>query len=344
MRHRWLAAALLLALALGSTPAAAEVVDVDPRKDAITTLDPAESQRLATLQHTVYPYLDSEISPDDTTLVHVLLKPGDEDPDFSFLNITDGTITPINRLVRELSPFGELRWRDGRTLVYVSYAPELGPVLVTVDRVTGRVRTQPIRFKGFPVSLAPNGSRLLVAFVKNNDEENPEDASLGFTSPFRITIKHAFDSHYGVARFDAERQALQVSETEVQISVIDLATGESTLLLSLPDGSGLTSPPAWTPDGAKLALGHTTIPKISRRGTELGEKTTQDTLGNLAPADNPFLQNNVVDVFDFPNHDLRPGALKAKDGNGDIFGRLAWSTDGQTLLAQMQHPAKLSGR
>jgi dipeptidyl aminopeptidase/acylaminoacyl peptidase len=83
---------------------------------------------------------------------------------------------------------------------------------------------------------------------------------------------------------------------------------------------------------------------MSRRGTELGEKTTQDTLGNLAPADNPFFQNNAVNVFDFPNHDLRPSALKAKDGNGDLFGRVAWSTDGQTLLAQMQHPAKPVGR
>src|SRR4029453_7301738 len=100
--------------------------------------------------------------------------------------------------------------------------------------------------------------------------------------------------------------------------------------MPLPETSGLVSAPAWTPDGSKLAFAHTTIPKISRRGTELAEKTTQDTLGNLAPADNPFFQNNAVNVFDFPNNDLRPLALKAKDGNGDLFGRLAWSTDGQT--------------
>jgi Prolyl oligopeptidase family/WD40-like Beta Propeller Repeat len=345
MRYRWLAAILLAALALSLTPAAAEVVDIDPRKDPVTTLDQAESRRLATLQRTVFPYLASEISPDDTTVLHALIKPGGDEFDLGFMNIADGSITPANSVVRDLPPFSEVRWRDGRTAVYVSFEPGLGTVLVAVDRVTGRVRTRPVRFKGFPVSLAPNGSRLLVAFVKAaQDEESPEGEPPGMASPFRLTVKRTFDSRYGVARFDAERQALQVSEQEVEFSAIDLETGASTLLLTLPESSGLVSAPAWTPDGAKLAFVHTTIPKIGRRGTELAEKTTQDSLGNLAPADNPFLQNNAVNVFDFPNHDLRPSALKAKDGNGDVFDRVAWSTDGQTLLTQMQHPSKPAGR
>jgi dipeptidyl aminopeptidase/acylaminoacyl peptidase len=343
MRHRWLAAILLAALVLSLTPVAAEVVEVDPRKDPVTTLDQAESQRLATLQRTVFPALASEISPDDTTVLQLLLKPG-AGFDLGFMNIADGTITPANSVVRQLPVFSELRWRDGRTAVYVSFDFDVGTVLVAVDRVTGRVRTQPIRFQGFPLSLAPNGSRLLTAFVKEEEAESPTEAPPGLVSPFHFTIQRTFDSRYGVTRFDAERQALQVSEREVEFSAIDLETGESTLLLTLPESSGLVSAPAWTPDGAKLALAHTTIRKLSRRGTELAEETTQDTLGNLAPADNPFLQNNAVSVFDFPNRDLRPSALKAKDGNGDIFGRLAWSTDGQTLLTQMQHPSKPAGR
>jgi dipeptidyl aminopeptidase/acylaminoacyl peptidase len=340
MRYRWLAAILLAALALSITPAAAEVVDVDPRKDPVTTLDQDESRRLATLQRTAFPALVSEISPDDTTVLQLLLKPGGEDFDLGFMNIADGSITSASSLVRDLSPFSEVRWADGRTVVYVSFEPGLGTVLVAVDRVTGRVRTRPIRFKGFPFSLAPNGSRLLTAFVKEEeDQELP-----GLKSPFRIPVRRTLGSRYGVARFDAERQALQVSESQVEFLAIDLQTGESTSLMTLPETSGLVSAPAWTPDGSKLAFVHTTIPKISRRGTELAEKTTQDTLGNLAPADNPFFQNNDVNVFDFPNRDLRPSALKAKDGNGDFFGRVAWSTDGQTLLAQMHHPSKPAGR
>ncbi len=340
MRYRWLAAILLAALALSLTPAAAEVVEVDPRKDPVTTLGQDESSRLATLQRTAFPALVSEISPDDTTVLQLLLKPGRDDFDLGFMNITDGSITPANNAVRELSPFSEVRWSDGRTAVYVSFEPGLGTVLVAVDRITGRVRTRPIRFRGFPLSLAPNGSRLLTALIKEEEDEQLP----GLKSPFRIPVRPMLDTRYGLARFDAERQALQVSESQVELSVIDLASGESTLLMTLPETSGLVSAPAWTPDGSKLAFVHTTIPKISRRGTELAEKTNQDTLGNLAPADNPFFQNNAVNVFDFPNHDLRPLAIKAKDGNGDMFGLVAWNTDGQALLAQMWHPSKPASR
>jgi dipeptidyl aminopeptidase/acylaminoacyl peptidase len=355
MRYRWLAAVLLVVLALGLTPAAAEVVEIDPDKDPVQTLDQAETQRLATLQHTGFTFLESEISPDDTAILQVAIQPGGEDFDLGFLNITDGSIATPSSLMRRLPPFTELRWRDGRTLVYVSIEPGRGVVLVAVDRVSGRIQTRPIRFKGFPVSMAPNGSRLLLALTKDPAADTADEGNQasGIVSPFQLTVKRTFDAPVGLAGFnapagqwgfDAERQALQVSEKEVEFSVLDLDSGESTVLMSLPDGSGLISPPAWLGDGSKLALVHMTLPKVSRRGTELAEKTTQDALGNLAPADNPFLQNNAVSVFDFPNHDLRPSALKANGGNGDIFSRASWSADGQTLLTQMSHPAKPVGR
>jgi dipeptidyl aminopeptidase/acylaminoacyl peptidase len=349
MRHRWLAVILLAALLLSITPAVAEVVEVDPQKDPMTTLDQDENRRLATLQRTAFPALISEISPDDTTVLQLLVKPGGTDFDLGFMNIADGSITPASSQMRDLGPFSEMRWGDARTLVYISFEPGPGMVLVAVDRVTGRVRTRPIRFRGFPLSLAPDGSRLLTVFVNEEETESPEDTPPDLISPFSLTIQRTFETRFdsgwlGAGRFDAERQALQVSERDVEFFAIDLQTGESTSLMTLPESSGLTGLPAWTPDGAKLAFAHTTAPKISRRGTELAEETTQDTLGNLAPADNPFLQNNAVNVFDFSNHDLRPSALKAKDGNGDFFGSLAWSTDGQTLLAQMHHPAKPAGR
>src|SRR5262245_42107387 len=132
MRYRWLAAILLAALAISLTPVAAEVVEVDPSKDAVTALDHGESLRLATLQGTAFPYLASEISPDDTTVVHFLRKPGGADFDLGFLNVADGAIRPANRTIGGLTPFSELRWSDGRTLVYVSFEPERGTVLVAV--------------------------------------------------------------------------------------------------------------------------------------------------------------------------------------------------------------------
>ena len=102
MRYRWLAAILLAALALSITPTAAEVVEVDPRKDPVTTLEQAEGQRLATLQRTAFPLLLSEISPDDTTVLQLLVKPGGNDFDLGFMNINDGSITPASACLESM--------------------------------------------------------------------------------------------------------------------------------------------------------------------------------------------------------------------------------------------------
>ena len=89
---------------------------------------------------------------------------------------------------------------------------------------------------------------------------------------------------------------------------------------------------------------HTVFSGADRRGLHLAELAIQDALGNLPPARNPFLQGNAVDVFDLARRDLRPSALKAADGDGHIFHRVAWSTDGQTLLTQVRRPAQIKGR
>ncbi len=70
-------------------------------------------------------------------------------------------------------------------------------------------------------------------------------------SPFKLTLKRTFGAPSAWRASTPIARRFQVSEEEVEFSAIDLATGESTPLLSLPDGSGLISPPAWTPDGSQ---------------------------------------------------------------------------------------------
>lgn len=344
MRHRWLASFLVIILALSLHPVSAEVVEVKFRQDPILTLDEAETQRLNTLQRTSFPALMSDISPDDTTIVKLLIAPDQSSYELYLMDINSGESTSYTQLFNELPPFSNLAWRDAHTLVYISFSFEVGPALVALNRVTGEVSLEPVSFSGAPISLAPNGSRLLVARTISADDDEEIDFAAKMRSPFKHTVKRTFDRPASNARFDAERQALQVAEDEVVFSVVDLSTGESRELFHLPSDSGLLSEPSWTRDGAKLALVHITVPEISRRGTELSNPANQDALGNLAPADNPFLQSNAISIFDFPNNDMRPWAIPAKDGNGDMFGQTSWSTDNQTLMAQMWHPSSLAGR
>ena len=126
----------------------------------------------------------------------------------------------------------------------------------------------------------------------------------------------------------------------MSVNSLDLNSGELAYLLSLPQGSGVISRPAWTPDGSKVAFVRATLPT----GTLLSEKATQDALGNLPPTDNPFFEDNFVDIVDLAQHVARPAALRATDGDGAIFKSVSWSTDGETLLAQVQYPAKPAGR
>src|SRR6266487_2670064 len=161
----------------------------------------AESQKLAMLQSAAFPSLASEISPDDTTVLNVTAKPGEQSFSLSFVNIMDGSTSPVSEQARDLPPFSEVRWHDGRTVVYVSLDFKVGPVIVTLDRVTGALRERPIKLKGFPLSLAPNGSRLLMALRR----DTKDDEAAKMQSPFDITLKRAPDDRIGLARCDADR-------------------------------------------------------------------------------------------------------------------------------------------
>lgn len=349
MRHRWLAVILLLGVGLSVTPAAADKATIDPSQEPNVTLEQPEYDKLATLQNTRFPSLLSDVSPDDAAIFAGAFAANEVE--LAFLNINDGSTTPVNPVALQYGPLSEIRWRDAQTASYVSVEQNGAPVLVSLNRTSGDVMTTTLTLPGFPLSLAPNASRVLLVIEPQSDQSGMRinavkqaPFTLEAQSPFRIPVRRSFFTRTGPTRFDADKPDFKISALPLTLASLDLTTGEVLPLADLPEGTGIVSAPEWTPDGSKVTLVRMALPQISREGTPLADPTTQESLGNLPPADNPFLQSNVVDLYDLGKRDLRPAAIKAADGNGDIFSRAGWSTDGQTLMTQMVRPAKLTGR
>lgn len=357
MRQRWLVLMLLVGLLLSVSPVAADKRIVDPSQEPEISLDEAEAAKLAQLQNYTFPSIASRVSPDDSTIFTVAYARSG-DVLLQFVNVNTGAMVRAGDQALALGPLSEIAWVNERTIRYVSLNTDLNPVLVDIDSRTGAVVTQQFDLPGFPFSLAPNAARLLIVLaeeVQNDTGDTPDTSRLKtlergqfrlkVQSPFNIVVKKAPFKRPGPAIFDYQDNGqLQVSSIKLTLASLDLNTGELIPLSELPEGTGPVSQPQWSDDGSKLTLVRTTVPVYGRGGTPLANLTTQDTLGKLPPQDNPFLLGNVVDTYDFATGDYRPAALRAVDGNGDMYADARWSPDGQTLLTKMQRPSRLVGR
>lgn len=366
MRSRWLLCLVLLGTVLSVATTSAAITVIDPTQPPQQRLAPEELEKLRQLQQPAsFPFLLSGVSPDDQAFLSVEF--GEQDVDFVFSNINDGSTVAVDDRILDLPPFTELVWRDATTLTYFSteiiFNPDgtitFGdPQQVVIDRTDGSIEVQasdvPVQYL---VSLAPNASRALIVVIEQPDGPTIQSLRTEQT-PFPLKIVRqpyapklvneklaAWGQYRGLRTFNWEDLSeVRIASVGIKLALYDIATGTTTELLELAQGSGLLSAPSWTADGSKLALSRFTFPNIGRSGTRLGDVATQVGLGNVSPAQDPFVQNNEVDVFDFATGDFRVGALKARDGNGDIFGRVGWNPNGTRLMVQMQQPAQLDGR
>lgn len=364
MRYRWMPLVLLIAMLVAVMPVAAETRLIDPAQEPEITVSFPEAEKIVALQSTTFPVIASEVSPDDQAIFTVNYQPNGVA--LRFVNVNDSSVVEAQPIAQGLGPLSEIGWADARTIRYVSLTESFTPVLVDIDRLTGAVTLQPVGLLGFPISMSPDASRLLVAVSSESDSG---ESSLPLSSqelqrktlsrgPFEITLQSPFDrpvkkSPFSTAwpgsprvphLFQDDQGDLNASSSSVQLVVQDLVTGSITPLLELPDNSILYSQPTWTPDGSKLAITRTTLPLIGRTGTPLSDITNQDALGQLPPDENPFLQGNVIDLFDFATGDLQPEALRAADLGNDLLAQAAWSPNGETLMVRMQRPGRLNDR
>ena len=116
---------LLVLLQLPAQPAVADVTRVDPTQPHAPLLTPDELETLAALQSTSDLQILSEVSPDDRAIV-VIAFPlgsaagGEPDPPLvGFLDIQNGSLTPIDERIGMVQPQTEVVWRDALTALYV---------------------------------------------------------------------------------------------------------------------------------------------------------------------------------------------------------------------------------
>jgi dipeptidyl aminopeptidase/acylaminoacyl peptidase len=306
----------------------------------------------------------SPISPDDSAVLTGFVRPTEDDieVDVGFLNIQDGSIVPANSFLEEFLPLSNIVWRDGTTAAFLALDASFNPALALIDRRTGATSSEVLdELPGFPISLAPDASGLLIAVEPEEEEDEDEGAPDGDQPPIESSVESPFDLRVQLRpprtsitdvldpflKYQEEADdEVEVASVEIELAYLDLRTGQVTTLLGLPEGSGLTSMPAWSPDGSKLAMTRITLEDLdlSRGQVSLANLVTRDTLGTIPPAENDLLQSNVVDIFDLSGGSVEVSQIRAADENGDTFAGVSWSTDGFTLLTKMHRPGRLAGR
>lgn len=335
-----------------ASPAAAEIIPVNPLATPAVTLPPAEANKLRTLLGTSFPSLQSDVSPDDRAVIAFAGPLGPV-----LMDLQTGTTARVPTAFFRYRRSSELRWRDPQTAIYigVDVAAAGAMLLVSLNRETGAVDTQPLTLPGFPVSLSTNGRRLLIARVIG---PLPAAAGAGASQPSSATPSDAVTSaspfvertlttfkRTSPAVFDLDdRMKAQVTTTAVEFAVLELDTLEERVLLRVPTDTGLLHV-AWSPDNAKLSLVLWQFPDNTRGGVVPTESdSVQDSLGRRDPRKNPFFTNNVVHLFTLDSPKIDRIELRPTLGDGLLFARVAWGPDARRLMVEMWEPSYVKGR
>lgn len=366
---------ILLTLFLSTLPAQAAIIPIRPRQTPKITPSQADFDKIVRLQSITSIQVLTPVSPDDQTMLIAHQKTGGR-AQFEFMNIQNGTTRPVSPDIFDLPPLTNLVWLDSETVGYfsvdiavdsVALTVKAVEVLVQVDRSTGKVTKQPVKLPGIPVSISPNGSKALMINLSLDDLFTENNGTLEYHSPFDQVIQRGFGARpveqagsdqsldswlknlnqaerHKMGDFSlADDLSMFLSSINITLLAVDIEAGKVLPLGDLAANSDLSSI-AWSEDSSRMAISHITLPDIGRGGTILSNLSVQDTLGNLPPDKNPFLQGSTVDTVDFGAGQVTKGFLKASNGTGDLISSVYWNTDGTILAAQMAKPAKLAGR
>jgi dipeptidyl aminopeptidase/acylaminoacyl peptidase len=134
---------------------------INPARPPEHILEPAEVEKIHTLQNTQEVYLLGRVSPDNTTIM-VMAGSSEDSAQISWLDLQTGQFEPIDAKLIEFAPQGDIAWSSEQTAVYLSNNANGNPVLITIQRETGEIKTEVLEISARALGLAPNGSRLLI--------------------------------------------------------------------------------------------------------------------------------------------------------------------------------------
>ncbi|NJM05218.1 hypothetical protein HC891_01770 [Candidatus Gracilibacteria bacterium] len=321
----------------------------------------------------------SQISPDDSTVIV-----GDDER-FGFLNVQNGSFRPLDfnifldsllipaPLLDTTYRFG---WRDDRTLASLALDFNAETIeqafgIVLIDVVTGEVsfRALTLPTNNFAVlGQSPDGSKAMFLlappvedFFKPNRQPllahipvtyhgpDVQHETLALPTKLQRSIAglNGKRPHLAASLYASDREALQVATIEIDLTVIDMVSGNTRELTTLNETSIILNYPRWSVDSAKVAVPLSqiwdadTLPRARFDGALISDALYRDVSGNLAPQDNPFYQNNELLVYDIGKGTGQ--SLKATASDGVYFYDSSFSTDGQTLMVEALVPGKLKG-
>ena len=372
----WILSLLLIALMSSTLPVrAAEpplLVKEDEKPDPI--LGDEEVEKIQNLQSGVSgPLLLGDISPDDQSiflaqeelgLVFQNIQSGDLGPALDTSNL--GNVSSIPLILHVLG-LPSIAWVNNTVLQFWSTARinnKTVPVLVSVDRTSGGTWVTPLDLPAdlTPISLAPNGSRLLLLKLPSEADSADEEMRLmqvpaapRHTSPRlsnsyqqsaeAFVVQRPWPRLFAGGHFDEEGQATIAAEP-VQLWIKDLASGELREVGSVAQESLLIAL-NWSQDGSRLGLTSTRMDPGDREsetpfdGALIRSILYRDAIGELPPAENPLFLHNQAQIFNLA--DKTSQILRAPDGDGSSFYNLSWSTDGRVMAAHKWRPAKPVG-
>lgn len=414
-RISWPVAWLLVIQLIAAVPASAAgpvttdaqinmtVVD-DPgsRQNLPLVLSRDEARKVSRLQNAaVRQAVASPLSPDGQA---ILMIKGNQ---LGFLNVQEPdsflALDPRAAFARftplALLGIGSFGWADDVTLVSIgtesrqrAAAPskpgaapperstETVPAIVAINRLTGQVGGKALenfpRRNAIPLSVAPNGSRILFVRLKSGS------LPAAFLTKTRITwplnkqldmlpllgqLQEQMRGQLGQNAelqqwleasdvFEAESGELTSLAIELALSIYDVATDTIVDIRDADAGTLLLPGLSWSADGRRLALSLSNgldaaeepdgrrVARDERPydGALLSEQVYRDVTGQLPPDQNPLFQKNTVEVFNVESSGVQ--TIKAVDGDGSLIQAAGFSPDGQQLMVKAWTPGRVAGR